>query len=416
MYFTNLDIFSSLLKQIHQDVGKPAYAKSINLIVLLHKLLIDSYASQNYAKSHQKFLLWLFIKTLKPFLSWIDTFMHEGVFLDTKSEFGFRRNLNISLDDVEYWKHGFDQLINRDQLASDLPLFMRIILSCAFKICKHMEIITLLGNFNQVSFIYLTFVEKIKQICPYMADVNDDLGLQVITRPSDKKLTIMEINFDKLNQTDKTIIARKSRNNLIAIESLFEQHYMTEERSAENEIKFNMERELENALHECLFKYVDYSSSILIEKMFEKYHVFEFFEFLHSFTLFKSNEIMFVFCKNLFETIKDYETYQEDAILNNLFYKSASSVFTTDILQKKSKYHTNLVTLHFDSSKAGSNPVAVNSSRLVNSIWIKIKIIWPLNIIITKADMNIYNQMFLYILQIKQVKYDLDSLDLKGNL
>ena len=143
---------------------------------------------------------------------------------------------------------------------------------------------------------------------------------------------------------------------------------------------------------------------------------------MHSYFLFKSNEIMFLFVKSLFETIKSYETYQEDAILNSLLYKAASSVFTTDILQKKLVFTSGLVTVHFDSNLAAEQQakkktmslVGSQSSRLINSLRLKIKIVWPLNIIITKNDLETYNRIFLYIIQIKQVKYDLDSLDLKG--
>ena len=38
---------------------------------------------------------------------------------------------------------------------------------------------------------------------------------------------------------------------------------------------------------------------------------------------------------------------------------------------------------------------------------------WPLNIIIKPNDLDTYNMIFLFIMQLKQAKYELDSLDLK---
>jgi hypothetical protein len=125
---------------------------------------------------------------------------------------------------------------------------------------------------------------------------------------------------------------------------------------------------------------------------------------------------MFVFSKQLFDTVKTYEVYQEDAILNQMFYKAASSVFTTDALQKKLVFNSNLVTVHYEQppqSVATNNAATANSSRLLNSVRLRVKILWPLNVIITKNDLDAYNRIFGHIMQIKQVKYDLDSLDLR---
>ncbi len=429
-FFVIFDLLNIILKQIYQDTHKPPYAKSINLILVIHRHMIDTFSSHNYAKIEAKFLLWLMLKCMRPFLTWVDTFMREGVFLDTKNELGFKRNLNIPLDNVDYWKCGYEILLDKQNFVYELPLFMRIVLSCSFKICKHMEIITLLGNFNQHSNIYMNFLDRIKLVCPYMDDSNDKSELEIATDimnhsilPSgpiaDIKYSLLEINFKRLDRTDDTII-RKVTNNMTSIEALFEGHYSAPSDSPANQINFNLEKQLEEILHECLIQYVEYSSSILIEKLFEKYSIFKFFEFMHSFFLFKSNETMFLFAKDLFETIKSYETYQEDAILNNLLYKAASSVFTTDVLQKKLVFDSKLVTVHYDQPselqqklKSLSSSSTSTSSRLINSIRLRIKIMWPLNVIITKSDLETYNRIFCYILQIKQVKYDLDSLDLR---
>ncbi len=57
-----------------------------------------------------------------------------------------------------------------------------------------------------------------------------------------------------------------------------------------------------------------------------------------------------------------------------------------------------------------------SSSRLISKISLKMKVKWPLNIIIKPGDLDAYNKIFLFIMQIKQAKYELDSLDLKGTV
>lgn len=54
-------------------------------------------------------------------------------------------------------------------------------------------------------------------------------------------------------------------------------------------------------------------------------------------------------------------------------------------------------------------------SRLIGGIRLKVKINWPLNIVISEANLDLYNRLFVFMLQLKQVKYDLDSLRLQGD-
>ena len=277
-FFTNLDLLNLILKLVNRDLNRPSYAKSINIILVIHKYLIDSYSSHNYAKIEAKFLLWLFVMLIKPFLDWVDTFMREGVFLDTRNELGFKRNINIPLDNVEYWKHGYDFLLDSSQLVSELPLFMRIILICSFKICKHMEIITLLGNYHQKSNIYVNFVEKMKFGCPFLAESKEkselEKTIEIMNRSSweietskrNSAYTILDINFKKLAYTDSTII-RKSLHGVATIESLFETDFNIAHNDPMNEANLNLEKLIENVLHECLIEHVEYSSRILIEKV-----------------------------------------------------------------------------------------------------------------------------------------------------
>jgi hypothetical protein len=201
---------------------------------------------------------------------------------------------------------------------------------------------------------------------------------------------------------------------------------MSESKVALNdEIRFNLKTELELILSDAYLKYVKYSSKVLIQNLLDKFNLRKFFLFLQSYFLFKSNEIMFLFSKSLFEMIKQYETYQDDAILNKLLYKSTNAVFTTDVLAKSTVFSSNLVTVHYDSENRGlmvnqinqalteSNNKAANS-RLICGIRVKVNVIWPLNIVIRQANLDTYNRVFSFMMQLKQIKYDLDNLSLKG--
>lgn len=108
---------------------------------------------------------------------------------------------------------------------------------------------------------------------------------------------------------------------------------------SETEIDFNIESELESILADGYMKYVNYSSSVLITNLLDRFNLRKFFAFLQSYYLFKSNEIMFLFSKSLFDLVKRLEVYQDDAILNSLLFHSANTVFTTDFLAKNTAFN-----------------------------------------------------------------------------
>jgi gamma-tubulin complex component 5 len=199
-------------------------------------------------------------------------------------------------------------------------------------------------------------------------------------------------------------------NEIVSIEALMDSYFSLNESSsihADKIIDLNMEKKIEDILSNCLLKTVDWSSSILIDKLFNKYQMCKFFDFLQSYYMFKSNEIMFLFSKRLFTAIKSKEAYQEDALLNSLFYKSSHSVFTTTDQIIKSMFSSNLVTFHCE---AKSSPE--DSIRQIRSIELKVKLVWPLNIIVQARNFEVYNKIFIFLMQIKQAKFELDSLDL----
>jgi hypothetical protein len=413
-YFILLDLINKFCIQTKADENKLPHEKSLNLLYLIYKNLVDSYSSNKDVSIVSKFLMWLYAHVINPYLNLIDSFIQDGTNLDIKYELGFKRNKNISIDHSDYWVTGYEMI---SKLQSHIPNFLRIIIFSAFKISKHMEIIKILGDFNQPSFIYENFLKQIFMICPYL-DHKESYNVINIKNDSlkNKTCTFLDLNMRQLNLTSN--VNNKEKNNprkrITPIETLI-QNYLFEKKNLadENSMCLNLDKYIENIFIKLLNHHMQWCSNILMEKLFQKFHLIKYFEFIHSYFLFKSNEIMFLFSKKLFDSIKIYELYQEDAILNNLFYSSANSVFTTTTLIQNSPFNHNSVTFHYE--KSANNTQSNNSSRLINRVSLKMNVKWPLNQIIRPNQLNEYNKIFLFILQIKQIKYDLDSLDLKGN-
>lgn len=395
------------MQRIKEDESKEPHVKSTSLLSIIHKYLIESYSLNLKDKSVVcKFLMWLFVRTIKPYLIILNSFIRDDdseVTKFTKLELGIKRNLDVTINNPKYWTHGYEISHSLQSVAK----FIEIIVKSAFKISKHMEIVKLIGDFNYESNIYESFKENIFKICPYLANSSEQ-ALESKTELDETQLTLLDINFSQLKEfsNKKTIteLSKEMNNELVSIDKLMNSSTET------SIINVNLEQKIEEALSSLLVNNVEWSSTILVEKLFNKYSMCKFFDFLQSYYLFKSNEIMFIFSKKLFSTIKQKEQYREDAILNSLFYHSSHSVFTTTELMLKSCFNSNLVSVHYEKSID-----ELNNQRQVNGLKLNIQVIWPLNIIVQAQNFDTYNTIFIFLLKIKQAKFELDSLDLKGN-
>ena len=215
-----------LLKQIEIDKKKSCHEKSINLICLVHKNLIDSYASHNHPKLETKFLMWLFVRLMCPLINFIDKFIQEGVIFDIKSELGFQRNLNITIENPDYWKQGHALIFkNNTENYNKLPVFMQSFLNNSFNICKYMEVVKLISNFSENSDIYARFLSLLFIDCPYLKNhfIQEDLT-QSKEKASPSKINLVEINFKNLEHHSSGNNLKPKRSMINSIENIFNNH------------------------------------------------------------------------------------------------------------------------------------------------------------------------------------------------
>ena len=110
-YFMIFDVFDQFLKIILKNENREPHIKSTSLLDIIHKYLIDSYSLHKDANIISQFLMWLFVRTIKPYLTLLNSFIQEGdseIIKYTKYELGFKRNFNISIYDPQFWTHGYE--------------------------------------------------------------------------------------------------------------------------------------------------------------------------------------------------------------------------------------------------------------------------------------------------------------------
>ncbi|RNA24909.1 gamma-tubulin complex component [Brachionus plicatilis] len=382
-YFTLLDTFSLFLTNIDQNKSQTAFQKSLNLLVYSHRILIDSFSHNNHVNRHHKLLIFIFTRLLAPYLKLIDTFVRDGVLLDPRNELGFVRQKNISINSVQYWSHGYTILLGSEKV----PLFVKIILSSSFKICKQIEILNRLESSGAKSDIYAHFMaqlreklnffkrEEMSQECERPVQGVGLLGMSFFNQMVDKKsVDLLKIDYDPFGDN---FLGQK--------------------------IDFNLETMLDQLISECYYDLINLSSVNLLENLFKKYHMFDLFRFIHSYYFFLSNEIIYLFSEKLFNMVKKYETYQDDVVLNSVFYNAANSVFENDA---DNYFNFNFVSFHYEAPDTGAQ-----NCKLVTSVRLNVRVDWPLNIIVTQEDFTVYNQVFAFLVKIKQVKNDLERLE-----
>lgn len=79
------------------------------------------------------------------------------------------------------------------------------------------------------------------------------------------------------------------------------------------------------------------------------------------------------------------------------------------------------MTIHYDRSMDEKHQALMHKirnvdgmTRLIGGIRVRVKINWPLNVVISQPNLDTYNRLFVFMMQLKQAKYDLDSLRLQG--
>jgi hypothetical protein len=442
-FFTQLDLIKELLSEVESNANKSSYEKSIGLLSFIHRRLIDSYLKRTHTDMTSKFLMFLFVKCMQPFLRIVDAFVSDGVVLDINNELGFRRNASVNLSSIEYWQFGYEYTIEDNQsYIKQLPEFLRIILQSAFRIHKNMEIIKLLKEFNGESNICDKFLDRMKSICAYLAknehsnerEAENSAIVESKLHPSlavdaAEPMKLLRINFIKLlnkSSFNSSKTSRLDQDRIVSFERLYYDHYENETKFRDESVVMglNMEKEINDCVADELVKCANRCSKTLVEKLLGEYKLTDFFSFLHSYYLFKSNEIVFLFAKSLFDMIKNKETFKDDAVLNSLLHSSSSSVFTTSAQMQQTIFDIRLITVRYEanaeenasSSNSNASKPDNNENQLIDSIRLDAKLIWPFNIIIKQSDLCIYNRLFLFIIQIKQIKYELDNLDLNGFL
>ena len=455
-YFDHLDVFERLLEQIESDdvVGDSSFSttkddalghrKSVHLIASIYAHLIDAHAMRSNTTLRIQLLVWFFARLMRTFLALVDACIHDGILLDTRcAELGFRRNAACGVDHVDFWHAGFTQFSSilaqppatskqQQQQHTQLPHFLRIVLTYAFKICKHMEIIgDRLPPRDHAARIADRFLEALHNVCPYL---KPNLGsgengvrterlteLTPTAAAAAKKaesVDLLQLNFAQLLRLSKSdMVDETTRDSgMVSIDELFDN---TASKTSQQQPVMLSEMLIESTVNESLLDYASVCSHILVQRLVVDNRLVEFVEFVHAHFLFKSSEVMFLFGKRLFDAISAGEPYQEDAILNSMFYQAASSVFTTAALSKRAAFTSSMITLRYEASAASSSQshsraTAEISSRLAHSVAMGVQLKWPLSTVIKEASILQYSHIFAFILRMKQVKYDMDSLDLRG--
>jgi hypothetical protein len=429
----HLNIINKLLNDIKvaNSNNTNPYEKPINLVVNTYNLLVDSYYQLNAHSNWSILVTWLFVNLIAYYLKTIDKLLAKNIWTDYRHEFGFKRNPAIQINDTDFWKMSYEFLFSNKNYIQALPPFMRLIVTDAFKLCRYFDIIKLFTDkafeLNQDGTnIHERFIKSFGNklfTFPLLANEDDHRALALRNGQVENFENLLDLNFYFV----KRFATDHNANNSIDSLTKFVQNTINQDFIGIGDMlnsnrlfptDFNIIFEIDSNLSCCLNPVLKTYSNLLMRSLTEKFHLFIHFELLHSFYLFKSNEVMFLFSKSLADLVKSNDVFEDDLILNKLFYRSieAQSSYTT--IDKNFNIHK-LFQVKYDKECARNMFMPTKSlesvNRLINGVSLKFSLKWPINFIIQIDDLNVYNRLFNAILQIKQVKYNLDGLEFKGD-
>ena len=144
------------------------------------------------------------------------------------------------------------------------------------------------------------FEKSFERIFKFLIRTENEAELSIFALNTNKITfsNLLELSFKRIKINSKEF---EMANN-DEIENIFNKNFENDQL-----YKLNIELEIDNFISYNFKRIISSISNILMKNLIENYHLFHFIEYLHSYTLFKTNELMFLFSKHLFELIKKYK-------------------------------------------------------------------------------------------------------------
>ncbi|KAL5014094.1 hypothetical protein ScPMuIL_008364 [Solemya velum] len=371
-------------------------------------------------------LLTLWLKTSKPYITFVDDWITNGVLIDPMKEFIVQRNETVKLLDENFWETAFTLHVSQSESPNRTssgpvetragqssqspsvecwaPKFLHPVMRDIILAGKSMEMLQNLGRladvvgkkddiFYRAKPLYDIFLQSLEESLGHIPQDHKTRTVEskpmVIFNQQIEKQMLMEGVYDPLLQINfQTMFSWGNRGE-------------PEPQQEKNAEKTASLQPLELILQRCLYppvrlKYQNVCLK-LVQILKEEYHLMEYLSMMKLFFLMEAGDTMLDFYTPIFDKIRLFEPWHNVSTVNLILHKA---------LEEHYPEERNRLTVEVDTENQTFR-YPINSTDCMK---LRYKVPWPVNMIVSSRTQDIYNQIFNFLLQVKRAKYCLDEL------
>ena len=378
------------------------WLKSIRLLSV-----VFNHISTNHLSSIHPFILDTFLRSIQPYLSIIHTWLEEGRLEDWRQEFIFYKDTHHDKEDPEqFWSqvfliHPFKEKLEAERVA---PLrLLRDVDNKIFVSGKSIEILSRLdlkaANLDEVSAsseeLFDKFLENIRKNLPSTIEDNEkesldddktlDPDLQSLVDSSDDQflaLAFTEI-FAAAQQTKDMKKQRKFRPKFLL--------------SGNVDILHPLESILKRSLTPLIDTHYNRACSRLLELFKTELELETTLSRARKVFFMEAGDLMHDFCSQLFKIVETGDRMElEDS--------ASLTLLLQDCLGGRYPGWCDLFSCSYQPPD--------NDQVSLTSLSVHLSVSWPLNIVLTQHNLDIYNRVFLFLAEVKRSLWSLQCVSL----
>ncbi|XP_071955106.1 gamma-tubulin complex component 5-like [Antedon mediterranea] len=404
--FVELDCLFAIFNHgiLKCPAGSSQAQRSCHLLEILYENLLEKDTIGLEVEQSKNIMMCVWLKSIKPYMDMVDTWISQGVLPTHSQEFLIRRNQEVEIDSELFWSKGFilqANDVNQDDAKSSsqsgVPSFLQPIIQQVLVAGKSMQLMEALGKLSgsikssRLS-IYSDFIESLQQ----------KFGVNISRSDSQIQTTEVTKRDTWTTPCDDILLNQNFM-------ELFSSDWFKVEKNKQHERDITVSSEvslqpIQLMLFRCLYPYIESKCTTacqsLIDLLKKDYRILYFLTSLRNFYLLEAGDTMYDFYSDCFDKLRFNEPWQDLTYLNLQLHEA---------LQAKYPEETERLT-------AGIGEKQFMTKKLTQPIYaldglsFHYKVPWPVNIIINPECLKIYNQIHTFLVQVKRAKYGLDQL------
>ncbi|KAI0207330.1 Gamma-tubulin complex component 5 [Lamellibrachia satsuma] len=380
------------------------------------------------------FLFPIWMVSCKPYLDIIDQWVTTGQLNDPCQEFVIYRDPDVGAETEAYWEAALevrhqsgwllsashDQQGDDSDGASGVPSFLLPIMYTVVGAGKASELLQHVGGLVEhndsetTPTLYEVFIKSLQSHLGTQHTVRSETTTQAGGATNVSVGTVDPVFVDNIRQqlqvtgVKDSLLAGNFSDLLTAAGTKDLASSTADEQqlnSKLSQLDWSRLSPVKLLLQTCLYPHISrcytMTSDRLLQTLKEKFGLMDYFTTVRSLYLMEAGDTMYDFYTPLFDKLCFHESWQDVSFLNMSLRESLQTGF---------------------SSQADRLFVAVTEGTESGRMWSKepiyalqgltlqYEVPWPINIILNSRCMQIYNQVFTFLLQIKRAKYNLDRL------